>query len=282
MNSVPSQQTVADLPVGAAVPPGKAPAAAPSLSRDGKATTGDIVRLDNVHKWFGDNHVLKGIDLNVKPGEIIAIIGQSGSGKSTALRCMDHLEQIDKGSVTVCGHTFGADIPKSDLKMLRQDVGIVFQSYNLFPHLTVERNITLALTSVKKMAKSQAKEIAQTVLAQVGLSEKSQMYPEQLSGGQQQRVAIARSLAMGPKLMLFDEVTSALDPQLTGEVLRVIEKLAREGMTMVLVTHEMAFAMKVAHRIVYMYQGKIHEQGGPDMLRNPQTPELQHFLDNGL
>src|SRR5690606_9992003 len=184
MNSVPSQQTVADLPVGAAVPPGKAPAAAPSLSRDGKATTGDIVRLDNVHKWFGDNHVLKGIDLSVKPGEIIAIIGQSGSGKSTALRCMDHLEQIDKGSVTVCGHTFGAVLRKSGLKMRRQDVGIVFQSYNLCPHLTVERNITLALTSVKKMGKSQAREIAQPVLAQVGLSEKSQMYPEQLSGGQ--------------------------------------------------------------------------------------------------
>jgi len=249
---------------------------------DGAAVADDIVRLENVHKWFGDNHVLKGIDLRVKPGEIIAIIGQSGSGKSTALRCMDHLEHIDKGSVTVCGHTFGENIPKSDLKMLRQDVGIVFQSYNLFPHLTVERNITLALTSVKKMSRSQAQEIANTVLAQVGLQEKSRMYPEQLSGGQQQRVAIARSLAMGPKLMLFDEVTSALDPQLTGEVLRVIEKLAREGMTMVLVTHEMAFAMKVAHRIVYMYQGKIHEQGGPQMLRDPQTPELKQFLDNGL
>ncbi len=242
----------------------------------------EIVRLDNVHKWFGDNHVLKGIDLSVNTGEIIAIIGQSGSGKSTALRCMDHLEQIDKGSVTVCGHTFGADIPKADLKQLRQDVGIVFQSYNLFPHLTVEQNITLALTSVKKMSKKEAQTVAQSVLTQVGLLEKISFYPEQLSGGQQQRVAIARSLAMGPRLMLFDEVTSALDPQLTGEVLRVIEKLAREGMTMVLVTHEMAFALKVAHRVVYMYEGKIHEQGTPDILRNPQTPELRQFLENGL
>ncbi len=242
----------------------------------------EIVRLDNVHKWFGDNHVLKGIDLSVNTGEIIAIIGQSGSGKSTALRCMDHLEQIDKGSVTVCGHTFGADIPKADLKQLRQDVGIVFQSYNLFPHLTVEQNITLALTSVKKMSKKEAQAVAQSVLTQVGLLEKISFYPEQLSGGQQQRVAIARSLAMGPRLMLFDEVTSALDPQLTGEVLRVIEKLAKEGMTMVLVTHEMAFALKVAHRVVYMYEGKIHEQGTPDILRNPQTPELRQFLENGL
>lgn len=253
-----------------------------NLENPASASGQEVVRLDNVHKWFGDNHVLKGIDLNVNAGEIVAIIGQSGSGKSTALRCMDHLEQINKGSVTVCGHTFGADIPKADLKMLRQDVGIVFQSYNLFPHLTVEQNITLALTSVKKMPKKQAQEIAKSVLTQVGLIEKISFYPEQLSGGQQQRVAIARSLAMDPKLMLFDEVTSALDPQLTGEVLRVIEKLAREGMTMVLVTHEMAFAMKVAHRVVYMYEGKIHEQGTADILRNPQTPELRQFLGNGL
>lgn len=242
----------------------------------------EIVRLTNVHKWFGDNHVLQGIDLSVAKGEIVAIIGQSGSGKSTALRCMDHLEQINEGEITVCGHTFGAQIPRKDLKQLRQDVGIVFQSYNLFPHLTVEQNITLAPRSVRKVSKAKAHEIATAVLTQVGLIDKIDFYPEQLSGGQQQRVAIARSLAMGPKLMLFDEVTSALDPQLTGEVLRVIEKLAAEGMTMVLVTHEMAFAMKLAHRIIFMHQGKIHEQGGAEILRNPTTPELRQFVSNGL
>ncbi|HEU0229967.1 MAG TPA: amino acid ABC transporter ATP-binding protein [Burkholderiaceae bacterium] len=242
----------------------------------------EVVRLSNVHKRFGDNHVLKGIDLSVQKGEIVAIIGQSGSGKSTALRCMDHLEHIDEGEINVCGHTFGAGIPRRDLKALRQDVGIVFQSYNLFPHLTVEQNITLAPVSVRKMSKPQAKKVAHQVLSQVGLAEKASFYPEQLSGGQQQRVAIARSLAMGPKLMLFDEVTSALDPQLTGEVLRVIEKLAREGMTMVLVTHEMAFAMKLAHRVVFMHEGRIHEEGSADILRNPATPELRQFVSNGL
>lgn len=242
----------------------------------------EVVRLSNVHKRFGENHVLKGIDLSVQKGEIVAIIGQSGSGKSTALRCMDHLEHIDEGQISVCGHTFGAGIPRKDLKALRQDVGIVFQSYNLFPHLTVEQNITLAPISVRKMPKSQAKQVAHKVLSQVGLAEKASFYPEQLSGGQQQRVAIARSLAMGPKLMLFDEVTSALDPQLTGEVLRVIEKLASEGMTMVLVTHEMAFAMKLAHRVVFMHEGRIHEEGAADILRNPATPELRQFVSNGL
>ncbi|MYN12410.1 ATP-binding cassette domain-containing protein [Pusillimonas sp. TS35] len=242
----------------------------------------EVVRLSNVHKWFGDNHVLKGVDLAVNKGEIVAIIGQSGSGKSTALRCMDHLEQINEGEIRVCGHTFGAGIQRKNLKQLRQDVGIVFQSYNLFPHLTVGQNIMLAPRSVRRMSRAQAREVAESVLSQVGLLEKIDFYPEQLSGGQQQRVAIARSLAMGPKLMLFDEVTSALDPQLTGEVLRVIEKLASEGMTMVLVTHEMGFAMKVAHRIIFMHQGRIHEEGGPDILRQPVTPELRQFVSNGL
>ncbi|MFA5663159.1 amino acid ABC transporter ATP-binding protein [Castellaniella sp.] len=242
----------------------------------------EVVRLTNVHKWFGDNHVLKGIDLSVSRGEIIAIIGRSGSGKSTALRCMDHLEIIDEGEIMVCGHTFGAGMRSKDLKRLRLDVGIVFQSYNLFPHLTVEQNITLAPRSVRKMPLSQAQDVARRVLTQVGLLDKLLFYPEQLSGGQQQRVAIARSLAMDPKLMLFDEVTSALDPQLTAEVLRVIETLASEGMTMVLVTHEMAFAMRLAHRIIFMHQGRVHESGPPDILRNPGTPELRDFVSNGL
>ncbi|HEX7386794.1 MAG TPA: amino acid ABC transporter ATP-binding protein [Castellaniella sp.] len=242
----------------------------------------EIVRLKNVHKWFGQNHVLRGIDLAVNRGEIVAIIGQSGSGKSTALRCMDRLEIINEGEITVCGHQFGNDISHQDLKQLRQDVGIVFQSYNLFPHLTVEQNITLAPRSVRKMAKNKAKEVARHVLTQVGLLDKLEAYPEQLSGGQQQRVAIARSLAMDPKLMLFDEVTSALDPQLTGEVLRVIENLAAGGMTMVLVTHEMAFAQKLAHRIIFMHQGRIHEQGNAKILQAPATPELQEFLSTGL
>jgi len=242
----------------------------------------EIVRLQNVHKRFGSNHVLKGVDLTIHKGEIVAIIGQSGSGKSTALRCMDRLEIINDGEITVCGHKLSSDLKHQDLRRLRLDVGIVFQSYNLFPHLTVERNITLALRSVLGMSSHQARETAERVLAQVGLGEKRDMYPEQLSGGQQQRVAIARSLAMDPKLMLFDEVTSALDPQLTGEVLRVIERLAAGGMTMVLVTHEMAFAMKVAHRIVFMHQGRIHEEGGADILRNPRTPELREFISNGL
>jgi polar amino acid transport system ATP-binding protein len=242
----------------------------------------EVVRLSNVHKWFGDNHVLKGVDLSVGKGEIVALIGQSGSGKSTALRCMDHLEAINEGSITVCGLTFGKSIARKDLKQLRRDVGIVFQSYNLFPHLTAEQNITLAPRSVRKLPKAEAKEIAAHVLSQVGLQDKAGSYPEQLSGGQQQRVAIARSLAMDPKLMLFDEVTSALDPQLTGEVLRVIEKLAAGGMTMVLVTHEMAFAMRVAHRVVFMQHGRVHEQGDASILRNPSTPELKQFISAEL
>ena len=239
-----------------------------------------IVELKNVHKRFGDQHVLKGISLSVHKGEIVAVIGQSGSGKSTALRCMDRLEKIDEGEITVCGHELTGD--HVDLGGLRQDVGIVFQSYNLFPHLTVLQNITLALIHVKKLSRHKAREVAHDVLVQVGLADKSEAYPEQLSGGQQQRVAIARSLAMDPQLMLFDEVTSALDPQLTGEVLKVIEGLASKGMTMVLVTHEMAFAYKLASRVVFMHQGLVWEEGSSQILKNPATKELQDFVGNGL
>ncbi|WP_353150100.1 amino acid ABC transporter ATP-binding protein [Pollutimonas bauzanensis] len=239
-----------------------------------------VVELKNVHKKFGDQQVLKGISLSVNKGEILAVIGQSGSGKSTALRCMNYLETIDEGEITVCGHKLSAD--RKNVRNLRRDVGIVFQSYNLFPHLTVLQNITLALVHVKKLARPEARELAEKVLAQVGLAEKCGAYPEQLSGGQQQRVAIARSLAMDPQLMLFDEVTSALDPQLTGEVLKVIEALAVKGMTMVLVTHEMAFAYRLAHRVVFMHQGQVWEEGGSEILKNPATKELQEFVGNGL
>ncbi|WP_233234864.1 amino acid ABC transporter ATP-binding protein [Bordetella sp. LUAb4] len=239
-----------------------------------------IVKLDEVYKSFGSNQVLQGVSFEVAKGEMIAIIGASGSGKSTALRCIDRLETIDDGSIEVCG--IRVDDPQVNLRQLRLEVGIVFQSYNLFAHLSVQENIMLALRHVKKMGRDEARAIAMKVLDQVGLAQKADAYPEQLSGGQQQRVAIARSLAMSPKVMLFDEVTSALDPQLTGEVLRVMEDLAAGGMTMLLVTHEMAFAKRLADRIIYMHQGKVWEVGEGAMLDAPQTPELRTFLQNGL
>ncbi|HTK01152.1 MAG TPA: amino acid ABC transporter ATP-binding protein [Bordetella sp.] len=239
-----------------------------------------IVKLDDVYKRFGSNQVLQGVSFEVAKGEMIAVIGASGSGKSTALRCIDRLETIDQGSIEVCG--IRVDGPNVDMRQLRLEVGIVFQSYNLFAHLTVEENIMLALRHVKKKSRDEARGIAMKVLEQVGLAQKAGAYPEQLSGGQQQRVAIARSLAMSPKVMLFDEVTSALDPQLTGEVLRVMEDLAAGGMTMILVTHEMAFAKRVADRIIYMHQGKVWEVGDGSMLDAPKTPELRAFLSNGL
>jgi len=239
-----------------------------------------IVSVKNVYKSFGPNQVLKGISFEVAKGEMIAIIGASGSGKSTALRCIDRLEKIDQGSIEVAG--IRVDDPGVDLHRLRQEVGIVFQAYNLFLHLTVAENIMLALRHVKKQSRTEARQLALQVLEQVGLRQKADAYPEQLSGGQQQRVAIARSLAMSPKVMLFDEVTSALDPQLTGEVLRVMEDLAAGGMTMLLVTHEMAFAKRLANRIIYMHEGRVWETGPGSMLETPQTPELRVFLDNGL
>lgn len=235
-----------------------------------------IVDLVDVHKSYGQVQVLKGVTFSVNKGEVAAIIGQSGSGKSTALRCMDRLETIQGGTLKVCGHRL--DAPNPDLKSLRRDVGIVFQSYNLYPHLTVEQNVTLALRLVRRIGRAEAKDKAASVLKKVGMIDKLASYPEQLSGGQQQRVAIARGLAMEPKLMLFDEVTSALDPQLTGEVLRVMEQLASEGMTMVLVTHEMSFARKVADKVIYMRDGRVHEMGTSDILRTPQTKELGEFI----
>lgn len=235
-----------------------------------------IVELKEVRKSFGSLEILKGVSFEVNKGEVAAIIGQSGSGKSTALRCMDRLETIQGGQMTICGHRL--EDAQIDLNALRRDVGIVFQSYNLFPHLTVAENVMLAPRLVKGISRSRAREIAEAVIAKVGLREKLESYPEQLSGGQQQRVAIARSLAMEPKLMLFDEVTSALDPQLTGEVLKVMEQLAADGMTMILVTHEMGFARKVADRVIYMRDGRVHEMGTSDILRTPATPELAAFI----
>lgn len=239
-----------------------------------------IVRLSDVRKSFGALQVLNGVSFSVEPGEVVAIIGQSGSGKSTALRCIDALETIQGGEIEVCGHKIHS--PDLDKRALRRDVGIVFQSYNLFPHLTVLENAALALTCVKKLSKAEARDISLDCLGRVGLAEKASFYPEQLSGGQQQRAAIARSLAMQPQVMLFDEVTSALDPQLTGEVLKVIENLARGGMTMILVTHEMAFARKVASNVLYMHLGRVWEHGPAALLDAPQTEELRSFVGSGL
>jgi len=235
------------------------------------------VQLKEVHKYFGSLEVLKGVSLSVERGTVMALIGRSGSGKTTLLRCINGLETVTSGTVEVEGLVVGTR--ESELRALRQMVGIVFQSFNLFPHLTVHRNITLALNVVKKMGKREAREIAEQVLSQVGLLEKIHAYPEQLSGGQQQRVAIARSLAMMPKVLLLDEVTSALDPELKEEVQRVVEDLAARGMTMVCVTHEMSFARSVASEIVFMHQGKVHETGVPEKIfKDPSTPEMRQFI----
>lgn len=236
-----------------------------------------LVELSDVHKRFGTLEVLKGVSLSLEKGEIIAVIGRSGSGKSTMLRCVNGLEAVQSGRIVVDGIEVTA--PKANLNLLRQRTGMVFQSYNLFPHLSVERNVTLALRKVKKMPESAARELAREMVAKVGLVDKLYAYPDELSGGQQQRVAIARSLAMQPALMLFDEITSALDPELVGEVLRVLEGLAAEGMTMMLVTHEMNFAKNVADRVIFMHQGRIHEDGpARETLLEPRTAELRNFL----
>jgi polar amino acid transport system ATP-binding protein len=238
------------------------------------------VLIEDVHKSYGSLEVLKGVSLDVEPGQVVALIGRSGSGKSTLLRCVNGLEAFQSGRIEVAGHAVDQD-PKR-LRDLRKDVGIVFQSYNLFPHLTVGQNIMLSPRITKNVPQAEALALAKDVLAQVGLSDKFDSYPDNLSGGQQQRVAIARSLAMKPKVMLFDEVTSALDPELTGEVLLVMEKLARDGMTMLLVTHEMNFARTVANTTVFMHQGKIWESGrSAQLFAEPQTPELRNFVGAG-
>ena len=231
-----------------------------------------------MRKSFGTNEVLKGIDLTVTSGEVVAIIGKSGSGKSTLLRCVNGLEEFQTGSLTVDGQAlqYGNAVA---MRALRQRVGMVFQNFNLFPHLTVGGNVMLAPALVKQRDKAEGETQARQLLQRVGLAEKFASWPDQLSGGQQQRVAIARALAMQPAVLLCDEITSALDPELVGEVLRVVESLAVDGMTLLMVTHEMNFARKVANRVVFMHAGRIHEMGPPAQLfGSPQTPELQQFL----
>ncbi|KXV04382.1 amino acid ABC transporter ATP-binding protein [Caballeronia megalochromosomata] len=236
-----------------------------------------LVETRNLQKQFGANQVLKGIDFAVERGQVVSIIGRSGSGKSTLLRTLNGLESIDEGSIEIDGEHI--DARHADLRALRLKVGMVFQQYNLFPHLTAGENVMLAQTVVRKIHKAKARATAHTVLERVGLGEKFDAYPDQLSGGQQQRVAIARALAMKPTVLLCDEITSALDPELVGEVLAVVEDLARDGMTLIMVTHEMRFARRVSDKVVFMHQGRVWESGAPEAIfERPSTVELQRFI----
>jgi len=245
-----------------------------------QATDPVVVEISGLRERFGAHEVLQGIDLAVRPGEVIAIIGKSGSGKSTLLRCINGLETFDSGQLSVQGQAL-VHGDKAAMRALRQRVGMIFQSFNLFGHLSVGRNVMLAPRLVKSRDPAAAAEQARALLARVGLAEKFDARPDRLSGGQQQRVAIARALAMEPAVLLCDEITSALDPELVGEVLRVVESLAQDGMTLLMVTHEMNFARKVCDRLVLMHQGRIHEVGLPqEIFGAPRTPELQQFLDS--
>ncbi|MHB8617952.1 MAG: amino acid ABC transporter ATP-binding protein [Chloroflexota bacterium] len=246
-----------------------------------------MLRIENLHKWFGQRHVLKGIDMAVNQQDRVVIFGPSGSGKSTCLRCINLLEQGDSGSIVFLGTDFGPDRrrgmlpflnPGPDARSLCTQVGMVFQRFNLFPHLTVLDNVSIGLRKVKRMAAAEARDRAEAQLARVGLETHMEAYPGTLSGGQQQRVAIARALAMDPRLMLFDEPTSALDPELTGEVLSVMRELASQGMTMVVVTHEMAFAREVGNKLFFFDDGRICEQGDAEILRNPKNERTRSFI----
>jgi polar amino acid transport system ATP-binding protein len=247
----------------------------------GPSTTDPIIRYERVNKWFGKLHVLRDVDLDVLRGEVLVVCGPSGSGKSTLIRCVNRLEPIQGGRLTVDGRDVqGADV---DLPRLRADIGMVFQQFNLYPHMTVLENVTLAPIRVRGRARAEAERIAMDLLAKVDIPGKAGAYPAQLSGGQQQRVAIARALAMQPKIMLFDEPTSALDPEMINEVLDVMVALAREGMTMLVVTHEMGFARKVAHRVIFMDEGRIVEQGAPKSFFDaPKHERTRHFLSKIL
>lgn len=235
------------------------------------------VEISNVRKSFGAIEVLKGVSLAVEEGEVLALLGASGSGKTTLLRCINGLEKISAGEIKVYDNPVGHDL--KDLQKLRLRVGMIFQQFNLFPHLSAGRNIMLAQMVVKKTSVEEAREIAKQVLEKVGLEDKFDRYPDELSGGQQQRVAIARALAMRPSILLCDEITSALDPELVGEVLTVVRQLAAEGMTLIMVTHEMGFAREVCDKVVFMHQGMIRETGAPsEFFARPQTTELRQFL----
>ncbi len=239
-----------------------------------------MIDIENLRKSFGDVEVLKGIDLTIKEKEVVVIIGPSGSGKSTLLRCMNYLEEPTSGKVSVDGIVLDGE---ANINKVREEVGMVFQRFNLFPHMTVLDNIMLAPIKVRHITKAEAEDTARKLLARVGLADKADAYPSQLSGGQQQRVAIARALALKPKVMLFDEPTSALDPEMVGEVLDVMRKLAEEGMTMVIVTHEMGFAREVGDRLLFVDDGRIIEQGDPkEVFEHPQEERTRLFLSKVL
>lgn len=240
-----------------------------------------MLKINDINKSFGSLHVLKDVTLQVSKSEVVVLIGASGSGKSTLLRCINFLEIKDSGEITIMDKVVSSK--RNDLNKIRQDVGMVFQHFNLFPHKTVLENVIEAPVYVKKLNRSEALARAEMLLEKVGLSDKANVYPAQLSGGQKQRVAIARALAMNPQIMLFDEPTSALDPELVGEVLQVMKELAREGMTMVVVTHEMGFAREVADRVYFMDEGKIVEDGAPgEIFTNPQHERTREFLSQVL
>jgi ABC-type polar amino acid transport system ATPase subunit len=240
-----------------------------------------MITFRGVHKWFGPLHVLNDIFLEIKLGEVVVVCGPSGSGKSTLIRCINKLEPIQDGDIVVDGMSLND--PKADLTKLRAEVGMVFQQFNLYPHKTALQNITLAPMKVRRQSREEAEKIALGLMAKVGIPDKVHNYPAQLSGGQQQRVAIARALAMQPKIMLFDEPTSALDPEMINEVLDVMVNLAREGMTMIVVTHEMGFAKKVAHRIIFMDEGRIVEEGNPEtFFSQPKSERTRTFLSKIL
>ncbi|MBS4198724.1 amino acid ABC transporter ATP-binding protein [Bacillus sp. FJAT-49732] len=240
-----------------------------------------MISVKHLKKSFGNNEVLKDISLEVKPQEVLVVIGPSGSGKSTFIRCLNLLESVSGGQVVVTGKDLTDK--KTDINEIRKNVGMVFQHFNLFPHKTILQNITLAPTNVKGVSKEEAEKKAKELLAKVGLSEKADAYPDSLSGGQKQRVAIARALAMEPKIMLFDEPTSALDPEMVGEVLEVMKQLAREGMTMIVVTHEMGFAREVGDRVIFMDNGYIVEENIPnELFSNPQHERTKSFLSKVL